>query len=183
MINYRSKFSFYEVTMSRKEFYNLFVDLLNDIYSGENQLIDVLPHFAEASTNPNLKKAFTHHLKETKEQKKRLDEIYHKIGEHPGDEKCEAMEGLVAECSECIKRYKKSPIRDAALIRCAQCVEHYEIANYGTLRAFAKELNRNDIADIVQHSLDEEGEANKTLNAVAEGGIFTSGVNDKALNS
>lgn len=167
--------------MSKNEFYQLFLDQLNDIYSAENQLLETLPKMAEAASTPKLKEAFEKHLKETQNQVKRLDEIFSKLDVEFDGETCEAMKGLVEEGDETIHRYPESLVRDAALITSAQRVEHYEMAVYGTLRAFAQHLGYDDFAKLLQKSLDEEGNANKTLTGIAEGGLFMSGINEKAM--
>lgn len=162
-------------------FNKLFLDQLSDIYNAEQQLVQALPKVAMAASSSKLRDAITAHLKETKNQVARLEKIFHLLGETPEQEVCEAMAGLVEETNECIAAYPASALRDAAIIACAQCIEHYEMAIYGTLRTFAKELDLKDIARLLQDSLDEEGNANKTLNGIAEGGFFTAGVNQKAL--
>lgn len=167
--------------MEKNEFFNLFVDELCDIYDAERQLVNALPRVISAVVTPKLKDALTAHLEETKNQVKRIDNIFNMLDEEHRDESCEAMEGLIEEVVETIDRYPASPLRDAALIAAAQRIEHYEIAVYGTLKIFAKELDLCEVADILCKSLEEEGKADKTLTSIAEGGIFTSGVNRKAM--
>jgi len=159
----------------------LFIDELQDIYSAEIQIVKALPKMINAVQYPELKEALTAHLEETKNQVTRLDRIFSKLGESAGSETCEAMKGLIEESDEYIKKYPESIIRDAALITAAQRIEHYEMAVYGALRTFAKELEYDDAADLLQETLDEEGNANNTLTGIAEGGFFTAGVNEKAL--
>lgn len=167
--------------MPKNDFKNLFLDELKDIFSAENQIIEALPKVIKAAENPELKKALKHHLGETEHQAERLKKIFQLLNEEESEEKCEAMEGLIEECDETAHKYPNSPIRDAALIAACQRIEHYEIAVYGTLRTFAKQLDLEDIADLLQESLDEEGNANKKLTEIAEGGFFTTGINQQAL--
>lgn len=167
--------------MPKNDFKQLFVEELRDIYSAETQLVEALPKVIKAAENPELKNAVKSHLEETQHQVERLEQIFEIIGEEVGDETCEAMEGLIKECDEVIHRYPQSVVRDAALIAAAQRVEHYEIAVYGTLRTFAKQLDLEEIADLLNETLAEEGNANKKLTSIAEGGFFTAGVNQKAV--
>lgn len=165
---------------NKDQFFQLFVDELRDIYSAENQLLVALPKMAKSAFDEELRDAFLNHLEETKNQVQRLDKIFKQIQERPEGETCEAMQGLIKEGSEVDEKYEKSAIRDAALIAAAQRVEHYEMAVYGTLRTFANQLDYDEAADLLQETLNEEGNANKKLTKIAEGGIFTSGVNKKA---
>jgi len=167
--------------MSNQDFKTLFIDQLRDIYSAEMQLVEALPKMASAAKLPKLREAFSHHLQETKAQVSRLKKIFNELDVPVKGEMCEAMKGLIEEGEETIQKYSGTPVIDPALIAAAQRVEHYEIAVYGTLRAFAKELDLPGIADLLEESLKEEGNANKTLNAIAEGGFFTTGVNEKAM--
>jgi ferritin-like metal-binding protein YciE len=167
--------------MSQADFKDLFVDELRDIYSAEMQLLQELPKMIEATEYPELKKAFQNHLTETQEQVKRLDKIFSELGESPSGIICEAMKGLVTECDRFLQKYPSSHVRDAALISAAQRIEHYEMAVYGTLRTFAKELGFDAAADLLQDSLNEEGHANKILMSIAQGGFFSVGLNEKAV--
>lgn len=166
--------------MSNDLFYDLFLDELRDIYDGEKQLVRVLPKFAENASSEELIEAFTNHWNETKNQVKRLEEVFKIINETPESNACEALKGILEEADEMIKKYPKSFVRDAALISAAQRVEHYEIAVYGTIRTFAKHLDLSNVASLLQESLNEEGNANKKLTEIAEGGFFTTGVNKRA---
>ena len=158
---------------------DLMVHELQDLRSAEEQLVEALPKMAEAATAAPLKKAFNEHLKQTKTQLTRLDKALQHMGKGPGNMKCKGMEGLVKEGDEVIKDVTDPQTRDAALIGAAQRVEHYEIAGYGTARAHAEELGLTEIADLLQVTLDEEGETNKLLTQLAEGRM-TSGVNERA---
>jgi len=147
---------------------DLFVDQLKDIYNAENQLVKALPKMAKSATSPELKTAFENHLEETRGHVERLEEIFEKLGEKPGGKTCKAMKGLVEEGSEMMDEDAEAPIMDAGLITAAQRVEHYEIAAYGCVRNFARLLNHNEMAHILQQTLDEEGAADKKLTKLAE---------------
>lgn len=166
--------------MKNRTFFDLFFDQLCDMYSGEKQIVTALPKMIKAAQSEELKEAVKTHLTETKAQIERLEEIFHMLNLQPKNEMCEAMKGILEEADEVIKNYTESPVKDAALIACAQRVEHYEIAVYGTLRTFAQHFKLNEIADLLQETLNEEGTANKTLTSIAEGGYFSKGINTEA---
>lgn len=159
---------------------SVFIEEVRDIYSAENQIVNALPKMIEAADCEDLREAFETHLNETREQVKRLEMVFSMIGEANTEHACRAMHGLIQECEEVIQLHPKSALRDAALISKAQRIEHYEISAYGTLRTFAKELGFDDAASLFDESLEEEANADKTLNKIAEGGLLTSGVNTKA---
>jgi ferritin-like metal-binding protein YciE len=145
----------------------LLVDELKDLYSAETQLIKALPKMSEAATNPQLKRAFEAHLKETRGHADRVSNALKLLEASSGGKTCQAMKGLVEEGSEAIDADGPDAVRDANLIGAAQRVEHYEMAAYGCARAFALKLGRNDIVDLLQQNLDEEGAANKKLIEIA----------------
>lgn len=142
---------------------------LQDLYSAEDQLTAALPKMAEAASTQELKNAFLTHLEETKTQKGRLERIFGLLGQETSSETCEAMEGLIAEGDEIAGLDGDPDAKDAALIAAAQRVEHYEMAGYGGARTFARRLGRNDVAALLQETLDEEGNADKILTQIAEG--------------
>ncbi len=146
----------------------LFVHQLKDLYSAENQLLDAIPKMQAAASDDDLKQAFADHLEETKTHVSRLEKIFEGLDFEPGGHKCVAMEGLIREGDEFIKADLPKEVRDAALVAAAQRVEHYEIAGYGTARAHAEKLGEHDKADLLQETLDEEGQANKKLTQLAE---------------
>ncbi|MBP8949402.1 MAG: ferritin-like domain-containing protein [Candidatus Promineofilum sp.] len=158
---------------------DLMVHELQDLRSAEEQLVEALPKMAEAASSAQLQKAFNAHLKQTKTQLTRVEKALESLGKGPGNMKCKGMEGLVKEGDEVIKNVTDAQTRDAALIGAAQRVEHYEIAGYGTARAHAEELGLTEIADLLQITLDEEGQTNTLLTQLAEGRM-TSGVNERA---
>lgn len=167
--------------MSLNSLYALFLHELRDLYSAEHQLLKALPQMAQAATHAELKQAFTDHLDETRNQVGRLDRIFTLLGEHASGEHCDAMEGLIKEGEGLIKKDGDANVKDAALIAAAQRVEHYEIAGYGSAHTYAKLLDLDDVADLLQETLDEEGDANKKLNKIATGGLFGEGINEEAL--
>ena len=148
---------------------DLFEHQLKDLYSAESQLIKALPKMAKSAKDDKLKKAFEGHLEETKEQKKRLEEICKELKISPKGETCKAMEGLIKEAEDFIKEKKDDDVHNAGLIAEAQRVEHYEISGYGTAVRYAKELGHKDIAAKLKKTLDEEYGADEKLNKMAEG--------------
>lgn len=157
------------------ELQHLFVDQLCDILWAEKQLVKALPKMAKAARDEKLKKAFTKHLGETENQVTRLGEIFTGLGLSPRTKKCMAMEGLLKEADELVEDYQDSSALDAALIAAAQKVEHYEIATYGTLRAFAECLGHTAAVKLLAATLLEESKADEALT-----GIALSEVNEEA---
>src|SRR6266436_4928038 len=147
---------------------DLLIEELRDLYSAETQLVEALPKMAEAASSQELRSAFEHHLEQTREHVSRLKDIFEEIGEKSSGETCEAMKGLIKEGEILVKAEGDPDVRDAGLIGAAQRVEHYEIAGYGTARSLAQRLGDNQTAEILQQTLDEEGEANKKLTSIAE---------------
>jgi len=146
----------------------LLVEELKDLYSAENQLVKALPKMAKAAAAPELREAFENHLEETKGQVDRLEQIFNNLDASPKGKKCVAMEGLIEEGKEIISEHDQSSVRDAALICAAQKVEHYEIAAYGCVRTFAQLLGMDDVVELLQETLDEEGNTDKKLTELAE---------------
>jgi ferritin-like metal-binding protein YciE len=146
----------------------LYVEELRDIYNAENQLLKALPKMAKAASSAELKQAFEDHLEETKEHVDRLEEIFKGLDESPKGKTCKAMKGLVEEGSEILEEEGEESVLDAGIIAAAQKVEHYEIASYGTVRTWANLLGEDEAAELLQQTLDEEGDADKRLNELAE---------------
>lgn len=146
----------------------LYVEELRDLYDAENQLLKALPKMAKAASSAELKQVFEDHLDETKEHVERLEDIFKGLDESPKGKTCKAMKGLVEEASEIIEVEGEESILDAGIIAAAQKVEHYEIASYGTVCAWAKLLGEEEEADLLQQTLDEEGAADKNLSELAE---------------
>jgi ferritin-like metal-binding protein YciE len=149
----------------------LYVDELKDLYSAEKQLLKALPKMAKNATNPELKQAFTDHLAQTEGQVLRLEEIFESLEASPRGKKCVGMEGLIKEAQELIGEDAQEDVLDAGLISKAQHVEHYEMAGYGTVRTYADLLGETRHAQLLQQTLDEEGNANKLLTQLAESSI------------
>jgi ferritin-like metal-binding protein YciE len=149
----------------------LYVSELQDMFAAEEMLIRALPKMAERSNSPELADAFQHHLSETKEHSNRLREIITRLGHKPGGERCKAMEGLIAEGEDILKARGEDDVRDAGIIVAAQKVEHYEIAGYGSLCAFARHLGRQEDMSLLQATLEEEKNADRTLTNIAESEI------------
>lgn len=149
----------------------LFIHELKDLWSAENQLLEALPKMEKAAGNEMLKKAFRDHRKETEQHTKRLKQIFSQLDFEPGGHRCEAMAGLIEEGEELLKEDITPNVLDAALIAAAQRVEHYEIAGYGTARAYADKLGKYDMADLLQETLIEESRADVTLTRLAERSI------------
>jgi ferritin-like metal-binding protein YciE len=149
----------------------LFRDQIEDLYDAEQRLVDALPNMAEASSSPQLRQAFEHHLQETRNHVSRLERIFHALGQEAESKTCQAMKGLVKEGEEAVDAEGDPSVKDAALIAAAQRVEHYEIAAYGTARTFARQLNLPEIASLLEETLEEEKAADHTLTQVAESGI------------
>ncbi len=150
---------------------DLFLIQIQDLYDAEQRLTKALPKMATAASNPQLKNAFQSHLRETEQHVKRLEQVFQALGQNPERETCEAMKGLIAEGDEAIGASGDADVRDAALIAAAQRVEHYEMAGYGTVRTLARQLGREDLAEVLQETLDEEGACDKKLTALAESSV------------
>lgn len=147
---------------------DLFVEELRDLYSAETQIIKSLPKMAEAANSPELKSAFQQHLEQTRQHVNRLDTIFQRFGMEPKGKVCKGMRGLLEEADEFLHEDVDREVMDAGLISMAQRVEHYEIAGYGSVRTYAQELGENWASDLLQQTLDEEGQADKKLTQLAE---------------
>jgi ferritin-like metal-binding protein YciE len=150
---------------------DLFHDQLQDAYSAETQLTKALPRMAKAAASADLKAGFEQHLKETKNQVARLEQVCKQVGCKTGGNTCEAMEGLIAEGEEVLSLKLDPDAQDAGLIAAAQKVEHYEIALYGTLCAWAKQLGHQDAASQLHETLEEEKRTDEKLTQLAKAGI------------
>ena len=150
----------------------LFHDEIKDIYWAEKKLVQTLPKLAKAATSEELRTAFTNHLEETKEHVARLEQVFGLLGEKPQAKKCDAMEGITEEGASVIEDTDDgSATRDVALILAGQKTEHYEIATYGGLAQIAQTLGLDEIASILETTLEEEKAADQTLTGLAEGSI------------
>jgi ferritin-like metal-binding protein YciE len=149
----------------------LYVDELKDLYSAEKQILQALPKMVKKATHPQLKSAFQDHLKVTEGHVERLERIFEGLGKPARGKKCKAMEGLLEEGKEVMAEDMDDDVMDAALISAAQRVEHYEMAGYGTVRTWAQLLGESDAAKLLQQTLNEEGDADKSLTKLAETSI------------
>jgi ferritin-like metal-binding protein YciE len=160
-----------------KEF---FIDELKDIYWAEQKLVKVLPKLAKAATSEELQSAFTNHLEETKNHVQRLEQAFKMLGEKASAKKCEAMEGITEEGSSVIEDTDEgTATRDVALVMAGQKAEHYEIATYGGLIQIARTMGHDDVAELLEQTLEEEKNADQTLTEIAEGGINYQASEDK----
>ena len=154
-----------------KTLHDALVDELRDIYHAEKQLVKALPKMARAAGRDELREALENHLAETEEQVSRLEQAFEHLEERPKAKPCAGMQGIVEEGSEILKEDFPESVMDALIIAAAQRAEHYEMAAYGTLVAWARGMGHDDAADLLQETLDEEKAADEKLNSLAEGGI------------
>lgn len=146
---------------------DLLVEELKDLYSAEIQLTKALPKMAKAAENEELKEAFETHLRETETHATRLERIMKRLDESPKGKTCKAMKGLIEEGKEIMQEDAEAEILDLGLITAAQKVEHYEIAGYGCARTLAELIGEEEIAELLQETLDEEGKTDKLLTKIA----------------
>jgi ferritin-like metal-binding protein YciE len=146
----------------------LYISELRDLYSAENQLLKALPKMAKGAASAELKEAFENHLAETETHVERLERIFKDLGENPKGKTCHGMKGLIEEGSEILEEEGEESVLDAGIIVAAQKVEHYEMAGYGSVRAFAQLLGQEEAAQLLETTLDEESKANELLNQLAE---------------
>lgn len=161
--------------MKLKNLHDALVHELQDLYSAEKQLLQALPQMAKAANNEDLSTGFEEHLEQTRGHVERLETAFEELGVSAGRAKCKAMEGLIAEAKQDLSEEASPEVLDALIISIAQKIEHYEIAGYGTARAFAERLGEEEVADILQETLDEEIETDAKLTEIA-----STAVNDEA---
>jgi ferritin-like metal-binding protein YciE len=154
-----------------KTLQDLFHDTLKDIYFAEKKILTALPKMAKAAQSEHLKAAFTKHAGETEGQVNRLEQVFKSIGETPKGKTCDAIMGILEEGQEGMKEYKGTAALDAALLAAAQAVEHYEIARYGTLKCWAKEMGLNEAVKLLDATLAEEKTTDQALTKLAEGEV------------
>lgn len=150
-----------------KTLHDLYVEQLQDLYSAETQLVKALPAMAKSATDETLRSAFLDHLEQTKVHVERLENIFRQLHASPRGHTCKAMKGLIAEGKEMSEHLAEPAVRDAGLIAAAQRIEHYEIAGYGCVRTYAEILGYQDAVDVLQDTLDEEGDTDKQLTEIA----------------
>ncbi len=147
---------------------DVYIEQLKDIYSAETQLTKALPKMAKAASAPDLAKGFEEHLEQTQGHVARLEQIFEGLDEKPTGKKCKAMEGLIKEGAEAIEEEASDAARDSMLIAAAQRVEHYEIAAYGTVKAFAELLDESEAVELLDQTLQEEVETDEKLTSAAK---------------
>lgn len=157
--------------MKLKSLRDLYVHELKDIYSGEKQIVKALPKMAKAASHEELVAGFEEHLAQTEQQIERLERILEGLGESTRGDKCKGMEGILEEGKQLMEEDASPDVLDAALIAGAQKVEHYEIASYGTVRAWAEMLGEDEAVQLLQQTLDEEIETDEKLSELAENAI------------
>jgi ferritin-like metal-binding protein YciE len=150
---------------------NLYVEELKDVYNAEKQILGALPKMAESAKHAELRQAFDNHRITTEEHVRRLETIFDDLKVSGDGKKCKGMEGLLEEGKDVLEEDADPDVRDAAMIAAAQRVEHYEIAAYGTLRTYAKQLGLQDHYRLLQTTLDEEGTTDKLLTRIAENSV------------
>ena len=148
---------------------DLFLDTLKDIYYAEKQIVKALPKMAKAATSSELKAGFEKHLQETQGHVERLEQVFDIIGAPARGKTCEAILGIIEEAKEIMDEFKGSPALDAGLVSSAQAVEHYEIARYGTLKTWAKQLGRADVVKLLEATEQEEIATDKKPSQVGIG--------------
>jgi ferritin-like metal-binding protein YciE len=146
---------------------DLLIDEMQDLYDAEKQLVKALPKMVKAASNEELSQAFAGHLEQTKGHVQRLEQAFQMLDQKPKNKACTAMKGLISEAQERIQANDEGALADSAMICAAQKVEHYEIAGYGTLKAWAEELGLDDVAALLDETLREEKEADEKLTTIA----------------
>ena len=149
----------------------LFEDQLKDIYWAEKALTKALPKMSKNASSEELKSAIDEHLAVTEEQVARLEQVFEALGKKAQGKKCEAMEGLIKEGESMLEDSEEGVVRDAGIIAASQKIEHYEIASYGTLNAWANTLGLAEVAALLEETLNEEKEADVLLTQIAESSI------------
>jgi len=152
----------------RESLQKLYLEQLRDLHSAEEQILEALPKMIEKAKHPELKRAFQQHNQQTEQQLQRLEQLFKDLGEQSGGHTCKGMKGLIAEGEEAMGEFKDSDVLDAAMIAAAQRIEHYEMAGYGCSRTYATMLGLSNHADLLQRTLDEEGETDHKLTDLAE---------------
>ena len=146
----------------------LFEETTRDIYYAEKKILKALPKMAKKASSPKLAAAFEAHIAETEAQVERLEEIFELIGKAARGKTCPAIDGIIEEGEEIMKEAENDTVRDAGMLAAAQAVEHYEMARYGTLMAWAEQLDMEDAAELLEETLDEEKETDEKLTELSE---------------
>ena len=145
----------------------LLVDFMRDVYYAERQILKALPKMAKATQNEKLKQALVHHREETEGQVERLQRAFEALGQRARGKTCEAINGIIEEGEEVIHEFEQGPVRDAGIVANAQAVEHYEMARYGTIVAWARGCGQDEVVKLMEETLAEEKKADQLLNEIA----------------
>jgi ferritin-like metal-binding protein YciE len=154
--------------MKLNTLHDLYLNELRNLYNSEQQIMKALPEMAQAASSPELRGALQKHVEESRTQARRLEQIFQKLGQPSKGQKCKGIEGIIEEGKDLRDEDAPPAVSDAALIACAQRVEHYEMAGYGTARSFARRLGFEDHARLLQETLNEESETDKMLTSLAD---------------
>ncbi len=157
--------------MAGKALEDLFHDMLKDVYYAERKIVKALPKMAKGAQNPKLKAAFEKHHEETEGQIERLQQVFEIFGKRAVGKTCPAIDGIIEEGEEILDEFKNSPALDAGLLATAQAVEHYEMARYGTLKTWAGMLGLKDAVKLLDETLQQEGQTDHALTALAEASV------------
>lgn len=161
---------------NHKGFNELMLSFMQDVYYAERQILKALPKMARAAQNEKLKEALNHHREETQMQVERLQKAFEALGKRARGQTCEAINGIIEEGEEIVEEFSAGDVRDAGIIAAAQAVEHYEMARYGTIVAWAKACGQKEVAQLMQETLNEEKKADTLLNELANKQVNQSAV-------
>lgn len=154
--------------MKLESLHDLYLKELYDLYNAENQIVKALPKMIESASSSDLRTALSEHLQQTHEHVRRLQQVFQLHGEEVKGEKCEGIEGIIDEGKDIVKHDENPGVRDAGIIAVAQKVEHYEMAAYGSARTWAQTMGHTQAAELLQRTLNEEGESDKKLTSIAQ---------------
>ena len=166
--------------MATKTMNDLLLTVMQDVYYAERQILKALPKMAKATSSEDLKGALTLHREETQGQVERLQKAFESLGKRARGQTCEAINGLIEEGEEVIEEVPQGPVRDAGILACAQAVEHYEMARYGTIVAWAKAVGADEVVTLMQETLEEEKKTDSLLNQLAQRSINREAVKQAA---
>lgn len=154
--------------MKFETLHDLYLSELRDLYGAEQQIVKALPKVIDKTTNPELRQALENHLGQTRGHVSRLEEIFQMHGEEPKKQKCKGIDGILDEGNDMIGKDATPEVRDAAIISACQRVEHYEMAAYGSVRTYAQQMGHDRAVQLLQQTLNEEGQADKLLTDIAQ---------------
>jgi ferritin-like metal-binding protein YciE len=154
--------------MKFESLHDLYINELHNLYNAENQIVKAMPKMIESAHAVDLRNALNEHLQQTHEQVRRLQQVFQLHHEEAKGQKCKGMEGLIEEGKDMLRHEENADVRDAAIIAAAQKMEHYEMASYGAVRTWARQMGHTEAVDLLQRTLDEEGESDKRLTQIAQ---------------